>query len=373
MKFLFQTQIGVENITELELEKKFKGKFSIDYVGFVPHKNGIVQIDWRDFVWNSEAAPRSGEADNSSPENSNLQNLDFYKSLGTVEDSFFVLDYIKDVSDGTTPKDLMRQLDIGKIKKNLDFFYDKLNTFGNSGKFRFVTRKKSFHDFRRLDLNREIKTFFERNINRVEVTEEEGVKEIWTTLVKNRLIIGVRLTTKEKRHGYYKTAMVHGSLRPTVANALAFITDINSKDSLWDPFCGAGTIGCEIVDNFKFGKLILSDISEEALTATKENLSNTKGFKQFKGKVSIKKQEFFDSKDFATTIISNLPFGTQYLIDEDFEQNFINKLQTIKNLKQVTLLFPEVINIPNFQLTRKFEIEVLGRKCFALVYKKIST
>ena len=347
MKFLFQTQIGVEQITELELEQKFKSSHSFDYSGFVPHKNGIVQIDWR-----SET------------------NLDFWKSLGTVEDSFFVLDYVKDVPDGTTPKDLMKRLDIGKIKKNLDFFFDKLNDFDNSGDFRFVTRKKSFHDFRRMDLNREVKDFFGRNINRVNVSEEEGKKEIWTTLVKNRLIVGVRLTTKEKRHGYYKIAMVHGSLRPTVAYAMNFLTDINSKDSIWDPFCGAGTIGAELIDNFKFGKLICSDISDEAIASAKENLANTKGFKKFKSKVSVKNQDFFESKDYADTIITNLPFGLQYSIGSDFVKNLQEKFQNVKNLKQITLLFPEVINIPNFQLTRKFELEVLGRSCWVLVYKK---
>ncbi len=362
MKFLLQTQIGIEAITELELEKKFKSKYSMDYIAFVPHKNGLVQID-------------CPEPSVTGSQKGNLQrpgiDLDFYKDLGTVEDAFYILDYVKDIPKESTTRDLLRKLDINKIKKNLDFYFDKLNNFDNLGDFRFVTRKKAVNDFRRVDLNRDIKTFFERNISRVKVTEEEGVKEIWTTLVKNRLIIGVRLTNKAKRHGYYKTSMVHGSLRPTVANAMAFVSDIYSKDSIWDPFCGAGTIPCELIENFKFGKLICSDISEDAINATTENLGNTKGFKQFKSKVALKVQDFFESKDYAATIISNLPFGTQYSFGADFKNKLARKFNEVKDLGQITLLFTEVLEIPNFQLTRKFELEVLGHHCFILVYKKV--
>lgn len=372
MKFLLQTQIGIESITELELEKKFKGKYSLDYTGYVPHKNGIVQIDCPALLnAGLRSAPESAELRQSAAGRKPMPH-DFYKHLGTVEDAFLVLDYIGDIPGESTTRTLLEKLNINKIKKTVDFFFDNLNDGDKNASFRFITRKKAAHDFRRLDLNRSIKDFFDRNINRVKVTEDEGTKEIWTTLVKNRLIVALRLTSKEKRHGYYKTATVHGSLRPTVANAMCFVTDIHSKDTVWDPFCGAGTIGCELVDNFKFGKLILSDISEEALASTRENLSNTKGFKQFKAKVSAKNADFFESQDYAHTIITNLPFGSQYSIDSNFIQNLKDKLYDLKNLTQVTLLFPEVISLPGFQLTRKFELEVLGKSCWLCVYKKIS-
>jgi 23S rRNA G2445 N2-methylase RlmL len=259
MKFLLHTQIGVENITEVELLDKYKGLYSLDYAGYVPHKNGIVQVDWR-----------------------SDKNLDFYNNLGTVEDAYFVLEYAANVGPHMGLKDLYRQLDANKIKQAVDYFFDNLNPFDSSKKFRFVTRKKAAHDFRRIDLENGIKEYFKRNIPRVEIDGDEGDKEIWTTLLKNRLIITIRLTTKEMRQGYYKTAMVDGSLRPSVGYAMAYLAELKSTESVWLPFCGAGTIGCEISEEFKFKKLMNSDISEVALEASKVNFSNLKSYKQNK-------------------------------------------------------------------------------------------
>jgi len=348
MKFLLQTQIGVEKIAELELEEKFKGQYSLDYTGFVPHKNGLIQLDWR-----SE------------------ENLDFYKSLGTVEDAFFVLDYVKDLNIELDAKGVVKKLDLKGLKSELDYFFDKLNPFDKTKSFRFVTRKKSPHEFRRMDLNKEIKGFFETLVKRVDVTDEEDKKEIWTTLIKNRLIVAVRLTNRDKRHGYYKVARVHGSLRPTIAYSLAYISEIRSKDTIWDPFCGAGTIPCEICENFKFKKLIASDINSEAIEATKQNLNSTNSFNKLKGKVSVRLEDFFESNNYGDLVITNLPFGKQYNLNPDFMADFFNKLDQVKNLRQVTILFINTIEVPGWQMTRRFELQVLGQDCYAMVFRKV--
>lgn len=348
MKFLLQTQIGVEKIAKLELENKFKGKFSLDYLGFIPHKNGIIQLDWRSKDY-----------------------LDFYKHLGSIEDAFFVLDYVKDLGVNLDVKRLVKKLDSKKIKKELDYFFDKINPFDQSQSFRFVTRKKSSHKFRRMDLNAEIKTFFEKSVRRVNVTDEENVKEIWSTLVKNRLIVAVRLTDKYKRHRKYKVAAVPGSLRSSIAYSLAYISEIKSKDTIWDPFCGAGTIACEICENFKFKKLIACDISLKAIEATKQNLQLTKLFNNLKGKISVRHEDFFESNNYADLIITNPPFGKQYSLNPSFVSDFFYKLNQVKNLRQVTILFPSVIKVPGWQLTRKFKLQVLGQVCYAMVFRKV--
>lgn len=349
MKFFLHTQIGLEKVTELELLDKFKGQYSLDYTGYVPHKNGIVQVDWR-----SE------------------ENLDFYETLGTVEDAYFVLDYVNNVSQQDNLKAIYKKLDKDKIKKNLDYFFDKLNKFDKLPEFRFITRKKAGNDFRRVDLEETIKEFFKKNLSRPKVTNEEGVKEIWTTLFKNRLVVAVRLTTRDKRHGYYKTAMVDGSLRPTVAFAMSYSAEIHSNDVIWDPFCGAGTIGCEISESFKFKKLINSDVSEEAISATKENFSNLKSFKQNKSKISFRNEDFFESRSYADCIITNLPFGNKYEINEDFIQKFFNKLDEIPELKKVVILFPEIIKSPKWQMTRKFPVQVLGYPVYVMVFRRVN-
>jgi 23S rRNA G2445 N2-methylase RlmL len=357
MKFLLHTQIGIEKITELELEQKFKGEYSLDYSGYVPHKNGIVQIEWK-----------------------NEKNLKFYEELKTIEDAYFILDYVSDINQDFDLKRIYKMLDKDKVNKNVDYFFDKLNDFGPANEFRFVTRKKAANDFRRIDLQSSIKDFFKKNNRRIEGTHKEGVKEIWSTLVKNRLIVTVRLTTKEKRQSYYKSAMVTGTLRPSVAYAMAMVAEINSKNSLWDPFCGAGTIGAEVTENFKFGKLILADRSPEAITATKENLSNLKSFKTNKGKISVREEDFFASKNYSDIVISNLPFGNKYEINERFIQDFMVKVDETKQITKLVLLFPDLISDTDWfyrrnfnekwQLTRKFPVQVLGFPAFIQVLKK---
>jgi len=348
MKFLLHTQIGVENITAIELENKFKSKFSLDYVGYIPHKNGIVQIDWR----------------------SNTENDNFpYNDLGTIEDAFLVLDYVPNINESHDLKSIYKKLDKDKINRGIQYYFDNLAP-DKAPEIRFVTRKKAAHDFRRIDLQDSIKSFFDRNVSRVQVTSKEGHKEIWTTLVKNRLIVAIRLTTKEMRQGYYKTASVEGSLRPSVAYAMAYLADVTSKSVIWDPFCGAGTIGCEISDHFKFKKLINSDISQEALVSAQENFKNLKSFKTNKGKISFRNEDFIESKSYADILITNLPFGNRYAIDENFVGDFWNKVNDIDQIKQVVILYPDLVEFAGWQLTRKFPLQILGFSAYLCVYKR---
>jgi 23S rRNA G2445 N2-methylase RlmL len=347
MKFFLHTQIGIENITELELYDKFKGKYSLDYTGYVPHKNGVVQIDWRE-----------------------EENLDFYEKLSTVEDAYFVLGYVSNITQNNGLKDIFKAMDVDSMRKNLDYYFDKINKSDNKKNFRFVTRKKAGNDFRRVDLENMVIDFCKKNLRRVTVTQEEGDKEIWTTLVKNRLIVAVRLTTKEKRHGYYKKATVNGSLRPTVAAAMAYIAEIKSKEVLWDPFCGAGTIGCEVSENYNFKKFICSDISPDALEATKTNFDNLRSYKKNKGKISFRHEDFFESTNYADTLITNLPFGNQYEINPQFAQQFFEKLAGIAQIKKIVILFPAVVDNPKWQLTRKFPVQILGFAAVIGVYQR---
>lgn len=347
MKFLLHTQIGIEKITELELEQKFKGQYSLDYSGYVPHKNGIVQIDWK-----------------------NEDNLFFFDELQTIEDAFMIIDYVPDINQDFTLKQIYQKLDKQKIKSNLDYFFDKLNRFGSGNEFRFVTRKKAGNDFRRIDLENSIQDFFKKNNARARVTDKEGVKEVWSTLVKNRLIISIRLTDKEKRHSTYKTVQVQGTLRPSVAYSMAFLAEIKSKNTVWDPFCGAGTIGAEILENFKFKKLMLGDRAPDAVEATRTNLANLKSYDINKGKVSIRLEDFYNSKNFSDVLISNLPFGNIYEINESFIKDFFEKVTATKEVEKLVILFPEILESENWQMTRKFAIQVLGFPAYILVYQR---
>ncbi|MCX8034857.1 MAG: methyltransferase [Candidatus Dojkabacteria bacterium] len=347
MKFLLQTQIGIEKITKLELEEKYKKSFSLDQSGYIPRRNGLLIIDWRDKFQK------------------------FWDELNSIEDAFFVLEYIKDVSKYFSLKDVIKKIDKEKIASHLKFILDQNIFTDKSLNFRIITRKRSPHNFRRIDLEESLKNFFHSKLPKIKINDDENNKEIWITLVKNRLIITLRLTDKTKRHRFYKHENILGSVRPSVAFAMAYVSDIRSTDTIWDPFAGAGTIPCEILLHFKFKKLLIGDIDESAIEKTKSNLKQIHIYEKLKSKISIRSEDFFSSKRYTKKIITNPPFGDKHLQPENFEEKLIEKINNIPNLQMITLLYPKILKIPGWQLTRKFKLEILGKEAYITVYRKI--
>lgn len=346
MKFLLQTQIGVEKITRLELEEKYKKFFSLDQLGYVPRRNGFLIIDWRDKFQK------------------------FWDELNSIEDAFFVLEYIKDVNKYFSLKDVIKKIDKEKIASHLKFILDQNVFVDKSLNFRIITRKKSPHNFRRIDLEEGLKNFFRSKLPKIKINDDENNKEIWITLVKNRLIIALRLTDKTKRHRFYKQENILGSVRPSVAFAMAYVSDIKSSDVIWDPFAGAGTIPCEILLHFKFKKLLIGDIDVNALEKTNTNLKQIDIYNKLKPKISIRLEDFFLSKRHAHKIITNPPFGDKHMQADNFEEEFVKKINNIPNLQMVTLLYPKILKISTWQLTRKFKLEILGKEAYITVYKR---
>lgn len=350
MKFLLHTQIGIEKITKVELISKFKSLFSFDYIGYIPHKNGLVQIDWK----------------------SDFDKFNFAK-LGSVEDVFLILSYVGGIPIHINLNSIKHFIDLDSFKKWLYFCFEhKLLPKTNKFKFRLVVRKKSPHNFRRIDLQNYLLKILSIDKN-IEILNEDGHPEIWVTLVKNRLVIGFRLTDRYMRHRYYKKEGIPGSLRPSIAFSMAFISNIHKKDVIWDPFCGAGTICCEVLENFKFKKIICSDISDIAINTTKTNLKGCLMYRKYSSKISVKQNNFFDSKDYANIIITNLPFGNKYPIDtSSFISNFNYKINNIKNLRKVTFLYSDKLNLNGWQLVKIFKLKVLGFDCYLQVHNKIN-
>jgi tRNA G10 N-methylase Trm11 len=346
MKYLLHTQVGIERVAEIELIDRFKKHCSIDYVGYVPSKNGIVQLDWK------------GEPQ------------DFYNKMGSIEDAFYIVDYVADLGDLLTLKGLYRKIHTDKLKKNIDYFFDKLNPFDKSPEFRLVVRKKSKHNFKRIILQNMMEEFFKKEQKRIHITKEEDHKEIWITLLKNRLIIAIRLTTREKRQRKYKTETIPGSLRPSIAFSMNYLAELKSSDVVWDPFCGVGTIGAELIENFTYSRLILSDLSQENINKTMINLKNTSGYKRFKSKIAVKQCDFFNSNYFANKIITDPPFGKAHEAEDSLVLKIIEKANTIKNLQTMVILHPQIYKGEDWQITRIFPVQVLGFQAYITRYEK---
>ena len=138
--------------------------------------------------------------------------------------------------------------------------------------YRFVSRVQGGQAYRRREAEEALAAGLgERLGRRWKLVPENAQVEVWLTVLGAEALVGLRLTTVEQRQRG-KSAHVPASLRPSVAAALALLTDPAPDDVFLDPFCGAGTILVERALSGRHRLIVGGDISEEALGAARENI-----------------------------------------------------------------------------------------------------
>jgi tRNA (guanine6-N2)-methyltransferase len=144
---------------------------------------------------------------------------------------------------------------------------------GHRLRYRVIARMVGEHEFRRLDLARAIsQAIAERSDHTWRLSPEEADLEFWATLLPGELILAIRLSDERMRHRDYKVAHLPGSLRPSVAAALALLSEPAPEDVVLDPFCGAGTVLIERAHLGRYRLLIGCDRDPNALSAAQENV-----------------------------------------------------------------------------------------------------
>jgi 23S rRNA G2445 N2-methylase RlmL len=129
------------------------------------------------------------------------------------------------------------------------------------------------HEFRRVDFKRAIERgIAERGDHTWRLSETEAEVEFWATMFADEVIIAVRLSDERMRHRDYKIVHIPGSLRPSVAAALAWLSGPAGDDVMIDPLCGAGTVLVERAHLEHYKLLIGSDHDREALQAAGANI-----------------------------------------------------------------------------------------------------
>jgi tRNA (guanine6-N2)-methyltransferase len=127
-------------------------------------------------------------------------------------------------------------------------------------------------------------------------------------------LIGVRIFDEPLSKRSYRVINVRGALRPTVAAALVRIATMDKKkQSVWDPFCGSGTILCEAAS---LGLEVWgTDIDPEAIEASRENILAVKReyWSRIENADSTSPKTWQKHRS-ATAVISNLPWGKQVAI-----------------------------------------------------------
>jgi len=178
---------------------------------------------------------------------------------------------------------------------------------GRRLKYRVVARLVGAHHFRRVDMQRAVERgIAEREDHTWRLAEDSADVEFWATMLDGEFILEVRLSDERMRHREYKIAHRAGSLRPSVAAALAWLSEPNESDVVLDPFCGAATILIERAHLGRYVMLYGSDHDQAALEAARANVGPR--YKPIKlERWNAAKLPLKDAS--VTKIVTNLPWG----------------------------------------------------------------
>jgi len=138
--------------------------------------------------------------------------------------------------------------------------------------FRVVVRTTGSHEYRRVDLQKAIERGISERGDRRWRLQEQGEVEFWATLLDDELFLTIRLSDDRMRQRDYKAAHFPGSLRPSVAAAMALLSQPAEDDVVLDPLCGAGTILIERAHLARYRMLLGGDSDAQALSAARENV-----------------------------------------------------------------------------------------------------
>jgi tRNA (guanine6-N2)-methyltransferase len=197
--------------------------------------------------------------------------------LRTPEDLFALAGYRADVGAGRDTLDHVRA-----AAREAPFVAAALDArvritpgarAGRRLRFRVVARMTGEHEYRRADFERAVaRGVGERSDHTWRSEDAAGDVEWWATLIGAELLLAIRLTDDRMRQREYKVAHMPGSLRPSAAAALAWLSHPHDDDVVLDPFCGAATILIERAHLARYKMLIGTDRDAAALEAAHANV-----------------------------------------------------------------------------------------------------
>jgi tRNA (guanine6-N2)-methyltransferase len=248
--YIVQTQPGFESIAAGEIAARIKG--AREAARRVVHDRAGMAIF---------SAPRAAA----------------FEVLRTPEDLFALAGYRADVRPGRDALDRVRAAarDAPYAAAALDARV-RLTPGARAGRrlrFRVVARVTGEHEFRRADFEHAVARGIAERIDHTWRHEDQaGEVEWWATLIGSELLLAIRLTDDRMRQRGYKVAHLPGSLRPSAAAALAWLSGPGDEDVVLDPFCGAATILIERAHLGRYQMLIGTDRDAAALEAARANV-----------------------------------------------------------------------------------------------------
>ncbi|HEY6418679.1 MAG TPA: methyltransferase domain-containing protein [Candidatus Binataceae bacterium] len=235
-------------------------------------------------------------------------------SLRTAEDLFALAGYRAGLDRGSTTLDRIRA-----AAREAPFVAAAIAArvsampgarAGRRLRYRVVARFQGEHEFRRSDFQHAVERgIAERDDHTWRLDHENADVEWWATMLGGEVILAVRLSDETMRHREYKAAHRPASLRPSVAAALAWLSEPRAGDVVLDPFCGAGTILIERAHLGRYAMLIGSDRDAGALAAARINIGPRYQPIRIENWDATRLPLAESSVD---KIVTNLPWGMRY-------------------------------------------------------------
>jgi len=201
--------------------------------------------------------------------------------LKTVDDVFLVAAIISDI--GTTKADLINfgnrlqtadfRLKLAAVSRWFPDYADRALPSELNVSASFLGKR----NYTRFDIEDAIGAVLEQSTKGSYHTRRDGAippteSASWRVMIRDReAVIAVRLATAPLHRRPYKVASIPGTVHPPVAAVMARLAEIHSGHKVLDPCCGAGTILIEAANIEPGAHYHGRDISDESLTAAREN------------------------------------------------------------------------------------------------------
>lgn len=152
----------------------------------------------------------------------------------------------------------------------------------------------------------------------------------------------------------WRVEFVSAGINPSLAYILCMIANLENDSILLDPFCGSSVIPITALKYFNIKRIICTDISGNAISASKKNLKagniDESKYKIFRNDIINSKI----SKKNVDRIVSNLPFGIRvgdhesnreaYKALEQLAQKVLRKRGILVLLTQEKVLIRDVFS-----------------------------
>lgn len=302
--------------------------------------------------------------------------------LGTIEDLFYQISAMPLSGETTDLEALQAHFQDAPIDPGLNLH--RRHTSHHDHKrtsFRVVVqaRDTAWRHYRRLDMQKAMVQAIRRRFPRWRAVEDNADLEFWLQQADRALLLGLRLSDRHLRHRTYKVANFPGSLRPTIAYALAYLTGVQEGDVFLDPLCGAGTLLIERARAGRHHLLLGGDQNPQAVAHTAQNFGprhRPRGILRWDATCLPLPAACVDR------VVANLPWGAQHGSPQTNPALYTGALAEIDRVlkpggravflsSEFALLRDAIKKQPNLYLAEQLrKVGVLGREADIFVVGK---